>query len=81
MSSHLDPLYEAVSCIALLWADADTAGDFTRAELVQANEKLGTIRRLIDALHVEVAAGIAHESRAELGPESLAKQQGFRSTA
>ncbi|HZU92834.1 MAG TPA: DUF222 domain-containing protein [Microbacterium sp.] len=81
MSSHLDPLYEAVSCIASLWADADTAGDFTRAELVQANEKLGTIRRLIDALHVEVAAGIAHESRAELGPDSLAKQQGFRSTA
>ncbi|MGN8027791.1 DUF222 domain-containing protein [Microbacterium sp. 22242] len=32
-------------------------------------------------MHAEVAAGIAHESRPELGPDSLAKQQGFRTPA
>lgn len=81
MSSHLAPLHEAVSRLDSLWADAGETEDFTRAQLVEANDALGAMRRLIDALHVEIAAGIARESRPELGPESLAKQQGFRGAA
>lgn len=81
MSSHLDPLHEALTRLDSLWTDAGDADDFTRAQLVEANDALGVLRRLVDALHVEVAAGIARESRPELGPESLAKQQGFRTPA
>jgi 5-methylcytosine-specific restriction protein A len=81
MSSHLDPLHEALARLDSLWTDAGDAGDFTRAQLVEANDALGMMRRLVDALHVEVAAGIARESRPELGPDSLARQQGYRSPA
>lgn len=41
---------------------------------------IGSARRALDALQAEVAAAIAHESRPELGADSLAKQQGFRNT-
>lgn len=81
MPSHLNSLHEALSRLDSLWADAGDADDFTRTQLVEANDALGVLRRLIDALHAEVAAGIARESRPELGPDSLAKQQGFRTPA
>ena len=45
------------------------------------NAAIGSARRALDALQARVAAGIAHESRAELGAESLAKQAGFRTPA
>lgn len=78
---HLDPLHEAITCLDAAWADAAAAGDLTRAQLIAANDALGLARRRLDALHTEIAAGIAHESRPDLGPESLAKQHGFRSPA
>jgi hypothetical protein len=81
MSPHLDPLHEALARLDSLWTDAGDAEDFSRAQLVEANDALGMMRRLVDALHAEVAAGIARESRPELGPGSLAKQQGFRTPA
>ena len=61
-----------------MWADAEGANELDHSALIAANDTLGRMRRLVDALHAEVAAGIAHESRPELGAESLAKQQGYR---
>lgn len=81
MSSHLESLHEALARLDSLWTDAGGADSFTRTQLIEANDMLGQMRRLIDAAHIEVAAGIAHESRRELGPDSLAKQQGFRNAA
>ena len=81
MTSTLDPLLEATRLLAAAWGDASTGAGLSRAQLVVVNEAIGSARRCLDAVHAEVAAGIAHESRPELGPESLAKQQGFRTTA
>ena len=81
MTSTLDPLLEATRLLAAAWGDASSGAGLSRAQLVVVNEAIGSARRCLDAVHAEVAAGIAHESRPELGPESLAKQQGFRTTA
>lgn len=81
MPAHLNPLHEAISRLDSAWADDGDACDFTRAQLIEANQALGTMHRLVDALHAEIAAGIARESRTELGPDSLAKQQGYRNPA
>ncbi|MFS2242893.1 DUF222 domain-containing protein [Microbacterium sp. OR16] len=77
----LDPLREAVTALAGVWADAATAADLDRSDLVSMTRAIGSARRALDALQADVAAAIAHESRPELGAESLAKQQGFRNTA
>ncbi|HWV49612.1 MAG TPA: HNH endonuclease, partial [Microbacterium sp.] len=77
-TTHLDPLHEAVSRLDAVWSDAGDATDLDRPALVDANAALGVLHRLVDGLEAEVAARIAHESRPELGAESLAKQQGFR---
>lgn len=77
----LDPLREAVTALAGVWADASTAADLARSDLVAVTCAIGSARRALDALQADVAAAIAHESRPELGADSLAKQQGFRNTA
>ncbi|MGF6824131.1 hypothetical protein M2317_003056, partial [Microbacterium sp. ZKA21] len=77
-TTHLDPLHEAVSRLDAVWSDASDAAGLDRAGLVAANAALGVLHRLVDGLEAEVAARIAHESRPELGAESLAKEQGFR---
>lgn len=77
----LDPLREAVTALAGVWADASTAADLDRSDLVSMTRAIGSARRALDALQADVAAAIAHESRPELGAQSLAKQQGFRNTA
>ena len=51
----------------------------TPGELVAVNAQFGALRRLVDAAHAPVAAEIARQSRVELGGDSLAKRQGFRS--
>ena len=81
MSDHLSALHEAMDRLDEAWADAGDATGLARPRLVTANEAIGLLRRRLDALQAEVAAEIAHESRPELGPDSLAKQHGFRSTA
>ncbi|WP_460784865.1 HNH endonuclease [Microbacterium tumbae] len=78
MTKHLDTLHEAVSRLVAVWADAEDATGLGRARLMSANESLAALQHVIDGLRVEVAAGIAVESRRELRPESLAKQQGYR---
>ncbi|WP_298865720.1 HNH endonuclease signature motif containing protein [uncultured Microbacterium sp.] len=76
MSAPLENLHEAVSVIDAAWVDADQG--LGRSELLSVNAAIGSARRALDALQARVAAGIAHESRPELGAESLAKQAGFR---
>ena len=81
MSAPLVNLHEAVSVLDAVWADADDDDRLARADLMTLNAAIGSARRALDALQARVAAGIAHESRAELGAESLAKQAGFRTPA
>ncbi len=51
----------------------------TPAELVAVNNAFGALKRQVDAAFTPVAAEIARQSRVELGKDSLAKKQGFRS--
>ena len=81
MSAPLVNLHEAVSVLDAVWADADDDDRLARADLMALNAAIGSARRALDALQARVAAGIAHESRAELGADSLAKQAGFRTPA
>lgn len=78
---HLTPLLEAVASLEEAWSDAECGADLSRPQLLAVNAAMGALQRRFDGLRAEVAAGIEHESRSELGPDSLAKQQGFRSSA
>ncbi|MFE6734885.1 DUF222 domain-containing protein [Microbacterium sp. NPDC057650] len=80
MATHLTQLLETVTGLENAWADAEDASEMTRDQLIRTSEELTLVRRQVDALLAEVAAEIAHESRAELGPDGLAKQHGYRST-
>ncbi|WP_337004767.1 MULTISPECIES: DUF222 domain-containing protein [unclassified Microbacterium] len=79
--SKLAVLHEAMSRLDAAWADAEDSGELSRAQLIAVSSSLGVLQRRLDAVHVEVAACISRESRPELGPDGLAKQQGFRSPA
>ncbi|MBS1675664.1 MAG: DUF222 domain-containing protein, partial [Actinobacteria bacterium] len=81
MSSTLDPLLEATRLLAEVWGEAHSGAELSRDRLVAVNDAIGLVKRTTDAVHSEVAAGIARESRRELGPGSLAKQQGYRNPA
>ena len=74
MTSTLDPFLEATRLLVDVWGDARAGAGLSRAQLVAVNDALGVVKRTADAVHAEVVAGIAHESRRELGPESLSKQ-------
>lgn len=78
---RLTPLLEAVERLGDAWADAERGVELSRVELLGAHRAVGEVQRCLDGLHAELAAAIAHESRPELGPEGLAKQQGYRSAA
>lgn len=79
--SKLVGLHEAMSRLDEVWADADAAVGLSRQQLLAMNAAIDVMKRQLDAVHVEIAAGIAHESRPELGAAGLAKQQGHRSAA
>lgn len=55
------------------------AGALTAGELVAVNVAFGALRRRVEAAFAPVAAEIARQSRVELGKDSLAKKQGYRS--
>ncbi|GAA1468006.1 HNH endonuclease [Microbacterium thalassium] len=82
MNDPLATLDEAYARLRQAWAGADAddcapvAGLGDR--LIEVNRALGAVRRAADGLHSAVAAEIARESRPELGPEGLARKQGFR---
>ncbi|MFS0912134.1 DUF222 domain-containing protein [Microbacterium sp. 179-I 3D2 NHS] len=77
----LSALHEAIARLDASWADAGSAAELSREQLIGVGAAIGLVQRRLDAVHADVAAGIAHESRPELGAESLAKQHGFRSAA
>jgi hypothetical protein len=79
--SKLVGMHEALGRLDAAWAGADDAQDLSREQLVAVNDAIGVLQRRLSAVQVEVAAGIARESRPELGAGSLAKQQGFRNPA
>lgn len=79
MNLTIASLAEALDALDAQWGAATEAGDLTRAELMAAVQAMGRLRRCSDALQAQLAAAVAEESRSELGPEGLAKQQGFRS--
>lgn len=79
--SKMTGLHEAMARLDAAWSGADDADDLSRAQLIAANDAIGVLRRRMDAVQADLAAGIARESRPEPGAESLAKQQGFRTPA
>ncbi|MBS1673374.1 MAG: DUF222 domain-containing protein [Actinobacteria bacterium] len=81
MTEHLHPLHEALQRLEEVWGDAGEAGDLSRTGLMAVTEALGLLHRRSGAMLAEVAACVAHESRTELGADSLAKEQGFRNAA
>ncbi|MGO3320822.1 MAG: HNH endonuclease, partial [Microbacterium gubbeenense] len=79
--SKLTGLHEALSRLNDAWADADDSNNLSREQLIAATNAIGVLQRRLDAVHVGVAAGVASESRTDLGSDSLAKQHGFRTPA
>jgi 5-methylcytosine-specific restriction protein A len=79
--SQLTGLHEAVSRLDAVWAGADDAAGLSREQLIAVNDAIGVVQRRLDAAHADVAAGIAYESRVELGAGSLAKEHGYRTAA
>ncbi|MBD7958568.1 DUF222 domain-containing protein [Microbacterium sp. Sa4CUA7] len=77
MNEPLRNLIAAVAAVAEGWPDVAVEGA-AGSSLVALNDALGRVRRLTDGLHAQVAAEIARQSRPELGPDGLAKTQGYR---
>jgi len=76
--AKLVKVHEGMARLDAAWADADDATELSRGQLILVNAAIGVLQRRVDAVQADVAAGIARESRPELGAEGLAKQQGFR---
>ncbi len=81
MSSTLDPLREATRRLQQAWGAAPTSADLSRPQLLAVTEALGLVKRISEGLQSDVGSRISYESRPELGPQSLAKQQGFRTAS
>jgi len=77
---RLARLREAVEAFASAGA-ARPASVLTGRELVAVNAAFGALRTQVDAAFAPYAAELARQSRPELGSDSLAKKQGFRTPA
>lgn len=77
MSRTLDLIPAEVEAVRAIWP-GDEVETLTDADLVAANERYCRMQRMLAADQARFAAEIARRSRPELGPESLAKTQGFR---
>ncbi len=80
MASPLTALAQLIDELRELWPTEQTDG-LSGDEVARLNEKLGQARRLVDAAHTRIGAEVARRSRPELGPEGLAKVQGYRNPA
>jgi 5-methylcytosine-specific restriction protein A len=82
MTDPLAALHDSLAELRAVWqgdcAEAPSVDALGRRRLVAVNDALGALRRHVDAVHVQIAAEIARESRPELGSDSLAKEQGFK---
>ncbi|MFG6403449.1 DUF222 domain-containing protein [Microbacterium sp. P04] len=80
MNEPLDGIAEALA--ALRRAGGGRAPEtLTPSELMAVNEAFGTLRRRMDAAYLPIAREINRQSRPELGKDSFAKKQGFRTPA
>lgn len=77
MNRVLDLLPAEVEAVRAMWREADAAS-LSDSDLVAVNERYSRMQRMLDADRAQLAAEIARRSRPELGPESLAKIQGYR---
>ncbi|GAB3385004.1 HNH endonuclease signature motif containing protein [Humibacter soli] len=77
MKELLDAVQSALDAARAASSTWDAAG-MAPGELVSTMDALGLLRRTVDAALLPVAAEIARQSRQELGRDSLAKKQGFR---
>jgi hypothetical protein len=80
MNRTLDLLPAEVEAVRAVWREPDTAS-LSDSELVAVNERYSRMQRMLDADRAQLAAEIARRSRPELGPQSLAKTQGYRNPA
>lgn len=75
----------ALDAARAAWGAAHRGGEVADglegAALASLNDKMGALRRHVEAVHAVVAAEVARASRVELGNAGLAKRQGFRSPA
>lgn len=76
--SKLIGIVEAVTRLDAVWAGAEDATGLSREQLIAVEQAIGVVQRRVDAVHADVAARIAYESRTELGAGSLAREHGFR---
>ena len=60
-----------------VWREADAAS-LSDLDLMAVHEHYCRMRRMLEADQTQLAAEIARRSRPELGPESLARTQGYR---
>jgi hypothetical protein len=80
MTSPLASAAAALDTVRALCPDG-RADALSPGELVTLNQAFGTLRRAVDAAYLPVAAEIARQSRTELGKDSLARKNGFRTPA
>lgn len=80
MTDSLASLIATVDAARSIWGD-EAIESLTPDSLVQVNRHLAESQRLLDAARSRVAAEIARQSRPELGPQGLAKTQGYRNPA
>lgn len=78
MANPLQLLAETVSAARGLWTGEDDLEALEQRELVALNAQLSTAQRALDGARARVAREIARQSSPDLGPEGLAKKQGFR---
>ena len=78
MTSALSSLAKAIDVARGILPDERDIASLTPAELIALNEQIGRGKRLAESVQALVASEIQRQSRPELGPESLAKIQGFR---
>lgn len=85
MQDALTGLEDAIAALRRAWArDATTAAqasDMDRQTLVAVTEALGAVDRRLGTVSAQVAEAVDRESRSELGPDALAKEQGYRNAA
>ena len=80
MNESLAALAEALDVVRRTCGDRSPEA-LAPGELMAVNEAFGALRRRVDAAYLPVAAEINRQSRPELGKDSFAKKQGFRSSA
>ncbi len=78
--SPIDKLDTLATRVRGVWSGED-ARDLTPEQIIEVNDLLAQMRRTIDGVHAKIACEIARQSRPELGPEGLAKSQGYRNPA